>query len=233
MVMQVNDYFAVPRFSEPVSSDRQRLSEIISIYDQHGVKLIHIACPLSINEPLSVHMFRRDELAESFKSLPRHKVTIRPVSVVALTDEMLIYESLHSLAIQYGNEKYIYLYIPPSSDTDAIRSRLHTLVFKKKLIPVIIGAEKVTLTVPSAAEKSIFNVPRAIYQIDLYSLCAKRTRAVVSHLISSGKRVVFGTGDKFDLCLYSNSDYYTKLLSQTIGTDRLGYFMLRHNRVFR
>ncbi len=233
LTFPLNDYYAATRLDPSRPDDAARMSNIFDVYAKQGIKCVYFTFPVSFDETASLHLTRRAEFADRIRGLHKRKTSVSVVSEISLTDKALAFPGLHRLAFRYNKAEYIFLRIPPSGDTDALRTILHALIFRHKLIPVILETEKVLLTVPEDAVNSVLSIPRAVYQIDLHSLSTHNTRRLVSGLYTSGKTVVFGSGNRFDLCVYNNPEYYTKLLSQTLGADNYGLFILQHNRVFR
>lgn len=233
LALPLNDYYAATRLDPSRPDEAARMSSIFDLYAKQGIKCVYFTVPVSFDETVSLHLTRRTEFAERIRSLHKRKTSVSIVSEISLTDKALSFPGLHRLTFRHNKAQYIFLRISPSGDTDALRAMLHALIFRHKLIPVILETERVLLTVPEDAVNSVLSIPHAVYQIDLHSLSTHNTRRLVSKLYASGKTVVFGSGDRFDLYLYNNPEYYTKLLSQAIGADNLGLFILQHNRVFR
>ncbi len=226
--LALNDFFAKTH----TSPNDQRLSDILSFYDASSVRRLFFAFDYDPDLTVSSHLLKRGKFDKSMHAL-KCSVKISTVSVVPLVKNISKTANFEKLAFVSGGERYLFINILPTSDSDMIIAELHNIIYDYKLIPVITGTEITALSIPENAVSSVYRIPRAVYQINYSSLSEKSVRSLAKTLIDDGKTVVFGSGNKFDTCPYANPAYYTKLISRTVGADALGYFTLRHNRVFR
>ncbi len=227
-----NDYFAEThlRLSDPNDHDQFRF--ILRSYSERRIKRIILAVNYSDSESCAIHKSDRRELLYNAQKLASHtNVKIKAATVFDLDYGISRLPMLQSLAFDGRSGKYVFLRILPTTDPDMIPAELHGIIYRQKLIPVITCAERAAASVPDRSYNSILNIPNAVYQINISSLQSTAARKFARRLIMRGKTVVFGSGDKFDQCVYG-SDYYTKFLSEVVGSDKLGYYALRHNAVF-
>ncbi len=226
-----NDYFAKTRLSPDVPLEQSRLSDILAFYDSSCVKRLFFAFDFDLRTSVPIHLQKRRNFEKSVRGC-KSSVRISAVSSVPLVKNISRLKDLDKITLVSGTDRYLFISLTPSSDNDMIVSELHNIIYNCKFIPVITEIEKAALMIPEAAIASVYRIPRAIYQINFSNLSEKSVRSLAKNLIDSGKTVVFGSGDKFDICPYANPDYYLKLITRTVGQAVLGYFTLRHNRVF-
>lgn len=225
--LALNDFFAKTR----LLPDDGRLSDILSFYDASSVSRVFFAVDYDPDMTVSSHLLKRSKFDKAMRAMKR-SVKISTVSVIPIIKNISQTANFEKLSFASGDERYLFINILPTSDSDMIISELHSIIYDYKFIPVITGTEITALSIPESAASSVYRIPRAVYQINFSSLSEKSVRSLAKTLIDDGKTVVFGSGSKFDTCPYANPAYYTKLISRTVGADTLGYFTLRHNRVF-
>ncbi len=231
----LNDCFAVTRLHLSLDGDREHFREILTAYASRDVKRLILACDFNDGESPSMYLYRRREISNLVSKISAYShVYVRVVSAVTVAHEISQIDALTRLSYELRGERYIFLRIPPTTDSDMIPAELHGIIYRRNLIPVIINAERAVRTVPDRSANSLLAIPRAVYQIDMSSLYSSEVRRFVRKLIIQNKSVVFGSGTKFDSAVYA-SENYTKYLSQTVCTDSrygsLGQFALAHNRI--
>ena len=231
----LNDCFAVTRLHLSFDDDREHFHEILDTYASRDVKRVILACDFNDDESPSMHLSRRREMSNIASKISAYShVHVHVVSAVTVEHGISQTAALERLSYELRGESYIFLRIPPTTDSDMIPAELHGIIYRRKLIPVIVNAERAIKTVPDRAANSLLAIPRAVYQIDMSSLYSPEIRRFVRKLIIQNKSVVFGSGTKFDSAVYA-SENYTKYLIQTVCADprytSLGQFALAHNRI--
>ena len=230
--MALNDYFATTYHSLTSDNGIRSFMNLLSAYREHSVKRLFLASDFHPNISVAMHVDKIRRLKELVRPLSNSNPRIELISVIPLIKGISNYKDISKLSYFSGNSHYIFIHIPLARDTDTIISELHNIVHKLKLIPVITSFERTVLYLPKRTVESLFRLPRAIYQVNNKSLHSSHTLKLVQDLHRNNKTVIFGSGSEFDACLYSNINYYIKLIEQSVGSSAIGYFMLRHNRVF-
>ena len=229
--MNLNDYFARTYLQIRSPQDRCRLRRILSVYDSNEIKKLFIARDYDPVSSLALHIENKHKFSKHIQCASNNtKITV--ISVIPLIKGISTTKNISRLAFISGDDRYIFIQIPPISDPDIIISELHRIIYKLNLIPVITSFASTIHTIPERAAKSLFNIPHALYQIDIGSIRSKTTVNLVRKLLDQNKNVIFGTGTRFDSCPLENSAYYDKLIKRSVGNDYFGYFTLRHNHVF-
>lgn len=231
----LNDSFAVTRLHLSLDGDRERFREILAVYASRDVKRVILACDFNDGESPSMHLSRRREMSNVASKISAYShVHVHVVSALTVAHGISQTDALTRLSYELRGERYIFMRIPPTTDSDMIPAELHGIIYRRNLIPVIINAERAVKTVPDRAANSLLVIPQAVYQIDMSSLYLPEIRRFVRKLTIQNKSVVFGSGTKFDSAAYA-SENYTKYLIQTVCSEpfygSLGQFALAHNRI--
>lgn len=229
----LNDYLAHTYLvRSALKYDADLFRHVLSIYDSLSVRKLFLSYDYNYDLPFQANLKAMRSLSDTVNDISDCSVKLRIIPVVPLINSVVTLDNLPRLSVVGKSGKYLFIRIPPSHDCDYIISCLRSVIYTHKLTPVIVSTEKTVLTIPDKAVESLFRIPDAVYQMDLHSISSHTARMLFHKLVKMEKSVIFGTGDKFDLCMYSNIEYYTKFFTRLLGDDGFAYFTLRHNRFF-
>ncbi len=228
----ISDYYSVSYL--PIESDGyiEELNIISRIYRSHGVDKIYLAREFTPSVTASSYLSRSAHYFTSARKSLCTGVKLIPIHTVTVT-EGISESDLGLLAYKTPNGSFLYVKVPIGISRDTLAYELHNIIYKHKLTPVFVSIEAVAHFSSERVFDVILSVPNALYLFSLPNINSPDSRELISKLIAGGKRFIFGSGEGFDACPYKNIDYYIKNIKRALGKDTYGYYLLRHNRIFK
>lgn len=231
--MTINDFYSVSYL--PISKNEfiDELNIISKIYRANGVKRIFLAREYDTSITVKAHIRRESHyFAAARKSLcPRMKIV--PIHTITLFKGISAFEDLDALALKTSTGAFLYIKVPFGIDQDTLASELHNIIYKRKLTPVFVSTETLQQFCTERMFQTVLAVPNAVYQISYSHLAGNKSACeLLKFLVSKRKNVILGSGTDFDACPYKNIDFYIKQISYAVKDISIGYFLMRHNKLF-
>ena len=230
--MFLNDYYARSYLDPYDTNTHTELSVILGYYKTNSVKRINYVRMFDVNQSVQAQLVHNKYAYDCIKNLIPQKIKLRICTLVPLYVGIMKIPDIKELAFAYDNHFYMYIEIPPVMKIEDMISELHTMLYKHKITPIIVNFERFNYFRDEKFVETLNNVPNALYHINISNISDNDTAVLIKKLYRANKRIIFGSGNKFDAGLYKNMSYYTKLLYNTLGEHNFNFFVLKHNRLF-
>lgn len=228
----LNDYYSYSFLPIEKYNYIEELNIISRFYRSLGVDRIFLAREYNPSVTVNEHLKASSAYFTAARKSLCSGIKIVPIHTVSLYNGISATDCLERLAHKSGKNAYLYIKIPLGTDRELITSELHRIIYKRKLIPVFVEAEVLPYIITKQAFETVLSVPNAVYQISLSRMADKSCRELFKSLVRAHKNVAFGSGSSFDACPYQSTDFYLRQISRALGKNKLGLFLLRHNRIF-
>ncbi len=229
----ISDFYSVSYLPIRKNESIDELNIISRYYRSHRVRRIFLTREYDPSITVKAHIARESHYFASARKSLCSQMRLIPIHSVTLFKGISGFPDLELLALKTKTGSYLYVNVPFGIDHDTLASELHTIIYKKKLIPVFISIETLQQICSEQVFDTILSVPNAVYQISLnHVINNKSVDKLLKRLLKEKKNVIFGSGDGFDACPYKNIEFYLKYIKKAVGKDIFGYFLIRHNRMF-